>query len=186
MSTKNKAIFLDRDGVINETIDHGQLIDVAGKMVNHTAPFSYEQFKIFPGVKEAITAMRELGFLVILATNQPDVTYGALSRQDHKRIMANVAKLGLDAIYVCEHGRDDGCDCKKPKPGMLLSAAQEHGIDLGQSYIVGDTAPDLKAGVAVGAVTILINTPRNQDLNPDIRVDNLSEAVEAIKKESID
>lgn len=181
INEKNRAIFFDRDGVINETIDHGQLIDVAGKMVNHTAPFSYAQFKVFPGVKEAIAAMRELGFLVILATNQPDVVYGTLSRQDHERIMADVAKLPLDAIYVCEHGRDDGCNCKKPKPGMLLQAAQEHSIDLGQSYIIGDTENDIKAGQAVGAVTILINTPRNQDLIADIRVNNLTEAVDAIR-----
>lgn len=153
-----RAVFLDRDGVINDLGD------------GH-APFKYDEFKIKNGVRGALDGLGRIGFLRILITNQPDVAYGNMSRVDYDKIMADVKKLPLDDIFVCQHRRDDGCECKKPKPGMLLQAAKKWGIDLQKSFMVGDSKSDIKAGQAAGCKTVLID---------GVRVKNLSEAVRYI------
>lgn len=179
---KVRAVFVDRDGVINPTIDHGRDIEVGGKMVNHTAPFSYAQFKMFPGVAAALQAIRDMGFLTILVTNQPDVAYGTLSQEDYDKIMADVAKLPLDDIYVCPHTRNDVCECRKPKPGMLLKAAAKHDINLAVSYMVGDTGSDVGAAKAAGVIPILVDTPHNKAFNAVFRVKDLAGVAEFIQR----
>lgn len=144
----DRAVFLDRDGVINEVF----LRD--GKP---RAPLRLEDFRFFPGVEEAAARLRAAGFRLVVVTNQPD----AVTREERSIVEAMHeavrARLGVDAIKVCFHGRAEGCSCRKPKPGMLLEAAAELGIDLSRSFMVGDRMSDIRAGEAAGcAGTFLV------------------------------
>jgi len=180
MATKKPAIFLDRDGVINDVIDRGGNCFVQGKKVRFTAPWRYQEFKLKRGIIEAMQRMRQLGYLVILATNQPDITYGTMMPVEYAKIMADVRKLPWDDIFVCTHGRDDGCDCKKPKPGMLVAAARKHHIDLKKSFMVGDTKDDTCAGKAAGCMTVLISDDCNGREQTDFCVADLEIFIEKI------
>ncbi|MBI2989742.1 MAG: HAD-IIIA family hydrolase [Candidatus Magasanikbacteria bacterium] len=177
MNTKRRAVFLDRDGVINETIDRGEHFEVLGKKVRFSPPFFYHEFHLRDGVKEALERMGELGYLRILVTNQPDRAYGMITEEEYQKIMAVVAALPFDDIFVCPHTRYDNCACKKPKPGMLLEAGKKWGIDFSRSYIIGDTKADTEAGEAVGSKTVLIDYSYNKDLVSDIRVNGLLDAI---------
>lgn len=163
----NRAVFLDRDGVIN----FNEVRD--GKPY---APRTLKEFAILPGVREAIEAFRAAGYLVIVATNQPDIppqVFEAMHAELRK-------KLPVDDIKVCPHRDADQCDCRKPKPGMLLEAARERNIALEQSWMIGDRWRDVDAGKAAGCRTIFIDynypgEPRPRD--PDHTVKSLPEAV---------
>lgn len=180
MNTK-RAIFLDRDGVINDTVDRGENCFVQGKKVRWTAPWTYSEFHLKQGVREVLKAFHEAGYLVILATNQPDITYGTITREEHERIMADVRQLPLDDIFVCEHGRNDGCECKKPKPDILFDMAKKWGIDLEQSYMVGDTKSDVIAARTAGCKVVIVDNGHNSDLDADYRVSNLQEVRKLIE-----
>lgn len=179
----NKAVFLDRDGVINE------LLLVEGIPAT---PKKVEDFRIFPGVKEALSALKRAGYLVFVATNQPDIPRGALTRKELDKMHAALASsLPVDKIYVCAHDNEDACDCRKPEPGMLLQAAGEWGLDLAASYMIGDRWRDIQAGAAVGCTTILVKSPcsneqpshgRGRTVRSDYTVQNLRQAVEIILK----
>ncbi len=182
MQTKAKAVFLDRDGVINDVIDRGEDCVITGKKVRWTAPWTYGEFRLKEGVAEVLAEIGQLGFLRILVTNQPDIAYGKMTRDTHERIMARIKELPFDDVAVCFHTRYDGCSCKKPKPGMLSTAAEKLNIDLASSYIIGDTSDDVGAGEAAGCMTILVTGEQNQGASADYRVKNLTEAVEVIKK----
>ncbi len=173
---KRVAVFLDRDGVINDVVDRGDDFSVKGKKVKMTAPYKYDEFHIKEGVREALEKIKALGFLLILASNQPDIKYGLMTEEDNKEIMEEIKKLPLDDIFICYHGRDDNCPCKKPKPGMLLAAQEKWDIDLSSSCMIGDTANDMMAGWAAGCKTILIDCFYNRDIQSDFRVQNLLEA----------
>ena len=162
---------MDRDGVINE------LVDREGKK---TPPWHHSELRIKNGVVGALQELGRSGFLKILVTNQPDVVYGNMSQLEYDKIMADIKRLPLDDIFVCMHGRNDGCECKKPKPGMLIEAAKKWGIDLKSSFVVGDTKSDIEAGKAVGCKTILVDYEHNKNVAADMRVKNLSEAVRYI------
>jgi len=144
-----RAVFLDRDGVINRSIVRD------GKPY---APGSISQLEILDGVREALASLRDAGFLNIVVTNQPDVGTGKQRREIvegmHQRLRTGLA---LDEIKVCYHSDGDGCECRKPKPGMLLQAAREFGIDLEQSFMVGDRWRDIAAGQAAGCVNFFID-----------------------------
>lgn len=181
MNTKKQAIFIDRDGVLNDIVDRGEDFFVQGKKVRRTAPFRYDEFHLKSGVFEALEQIGKLGFLRVLVTNQPDIAYKTMTEAEHERIMADVKKLPLDDIFVCLHGRNDNCDCKKPKPGMLLQAAKKWDIDLASSYIVGDGKGDMEAGRAAGCATILIKTEYNEGTEADMYIDNFTEAPAVLK-----
>lgn len=165
------AIFLDRDGVINRSlVGDGRPY----------APLTLDEFVIIPGVDEAIQALRAAEYLVIVATNQPDVGAGKQRRETVEAMHDFMrARLPLDGVEVCYHVESDGCDCRKPKPGMLLHAAAEHGIDLGRSWMIGDRWRDVAAGRAAGCRTVFLDygydEPRPD--RPDIIVHSLAEAV---------
>jgi D-glycero-D-manno-heptose 1,7-bisphosphate phosphatase len=174
----SRAIFLDRDGVINEC----KVID--GKPY---PPLSVEEFVIFPGVAKACGQLKQAGFLLVVATNQPDVGRGTLKREIVEAIHAHMRQaLPLDRVEVCYHpGKSESeCDCRKPKPGMLLHAAHELNIDLRASWMVGDRWRDIDCGHAVGCRTVLIDYEYNEPLKqqPNFRVRNLLEAAELILK----
>jgi D-glycero-D-manno-heptose 1,7-bisphosphate phosphatase len=124
-----KAVFLDRDGVINHCVDRG-LADIASAKVRWTAPYRYDEFKLKSGARESLELLGRHGLLRILVTNQPDIAYGNPSPEDHERIMAEIKNLPLNDIFICYHRREEGCVCKKPLTGMLLEAARKWDIDL--------------------------------------------------------
>jgi D-glycero-D-manno-heptose 1,7-bisphosphate phosphatase len=174
-----RAVFLDRDGVINEP----KVID--GKPY---PPLSIEEFKILPGVAEVCRKLKEAGFLLVVATNQPDVGRGTLKREVVEAIHAHMKRvLPLDRVEVCYHpGQGNSkCDCRKPQPGMLRRAAKELNIDLTASWMVGDRWRDIDCGHAAGCRTVLIDYDYDEALKqqPDFRAKNLLEAAAIVLRE---
>lgn len=148
-NSTRRAIFLDRDGVINESI----VID--GKPY---PPENLSRMVILPGVTDALNELSKAGFLLIVITNQPDVARGTTSQETVEEIHNHLAKcLPIDEFYSCFHTDEDYCDCRKPRPGAILSAASKYNIDLEQSYMIGDRWRDIEAGENAGCKTIFIN-----------------------------
>lgn len=176
-----RAIFFDRDGVINDVVDRGDDCFVQGRKVRYTAPWRYDEFRLKEEVEETLKKLKELGFLIILVTNQPDVAYGTMPAEEHERIMADVRQLPFDDIFVCAHGREDGCECKKPKPGMILRAGTKYNIDLPSSFFVGDSESDLLAGLAADCKTILFEQEYNKHLEAEIRVERLRDIISVVE-----
>jgi D-glycero-D-manno-heptose 1,7-bisphosphate phosphatase len=172
-----RAVFLDRDGVINRAI------------VKHGKPYSpatLDEFELLPGVEQTIRSLRAAGYLVIVATNQPDVATGVQRREVVEAMHGKLRAAGLcDDIKVCYHTDADACYCRKPKPGMLLEAAREWQIDLARSFMVGDRWRDVAAGKAAGCYAFFIDyeyRERSAD-NPDAVVGSLQEAGRLILQE---
>lgn len=174
------AVFLDRDGVLNRALERD------GKPY---PPTSLAEFEILPGVPESCRRLKAAGFLLVVATNQPDVGRGTLPMSVVEEVHAHLrALLPVDRIEVCTHpgkGASD-CDCRKPRPGMLLRAARELGIDLARSWMVGDRWRDIDCGHAAGCRTIFIDYGYDEALRaaPDFRVKDLREAADVILRES--
>ncbi len=170
----NRAVFLDRDGVLNRAIIR------QGKPY---PPATLDEFQLYDDVAESLRRLKVAGFRLVVVTNQPDVRTG-LQQQSvveamHERLRHT---LPLDDIRVCYHVDADECDCRKPKPGMLLAAAQQAEIDLACSFLVGDRWRDIDAGRAAGCKTIWIQT-EYQERRPDhadARVKTLTEATDWI------
>ena len=176
----HRAVFLDRDGVINRALErNGQ----------PQSPASLSEFEIFPGVSDACTKLRQAGFLLVVVTNQPDVGRGVLKKEVVEMIHEEMCRLlPIDHVEVCYHpGKGaSNCDCRKPKPGMLLRAARELGIDLTQSWMVGDRWRDVNCGHAAGCHTIFIDRGYTEALRqkPHFSAGNLAEAADIILRES--
>ena len=157
MSQKRKAIFMDRDGVINYNRD-----DYVK---------SWAEFKFIPGAKEAIKRINDTDKLLILITNQSPIGRGIFNKETldniHFKMLNELSTAGahIDAIYFCPHKPDDNCDCRKPKPGLILKAAADYNIDLKESWMVGDSDTDLTSGAAAGCKTIKVDQK-----NPLIKV----------------
>lgn len=169
-----KAIFLDRDGVIN------QLILRNGKA---QAPYVIEELALFPGVEEACQSLKEASYLLIVVTNQPDVARGWVNLESVHIINNRLRELlPIDDIEICFHTDVDQCHCRKPLPGMLLEAAKRWNIDLSQSYMVGDRFGDISAGMSAGCTTILVGPGDKQGNHPDphFKVPSLFEAAKII------
>lgn len=142
-------MFLDRDGVINRSVVRG------GKPY---PPPSLEEMQILPGVGPALASLRAAGLLNIVVTNQPDVASGVQRREVVEAMHAQLSRtLAIDDIRVCYHTEADACECRKPKPGMLIDAAREHTVDLQASFMVGDRWRDIDAGEAAGCTTFFID-----------------------------
>jgi D-glycero-D-manno-heptose 1,7-bisphosphate phosphatase len=157
------AVFFDRDGVLNASIVR------AGKP--HPPP-GVDDLRIDPAAPIVLPQLRAAGFAIIVITNQPDVARGTTTRERVDAINASItAALPIDALYVCFHDTADACDCRKPKPGMLLEAARTHGLDLARSYVVGDRWSDIAAGRTAGCKTVWIDrkyeekSPQDADAN---------------------
>ena len=145
-SLGRRAVFLDRDGVMNKAFIRG------GKPY---PPQTLAELEIAPGVREGVDRLRNGGFLLIGATNQPDVARGLQRREVVEEMNAwLVAELGLDEMRVCWHDDADGCACRKPKPGLLLDAARDREIALHLSYMIGDRWRDVEAGQRGGCRTV--------------------------------
>jgi D-glycero-D-manno-heptose 1,7-bisphosphate phosphatase len=169
-----RAVFLDRDGVLNRT------------MVRNGVPYppaSDEELELLDGVPEALALLVQRNLLLIVITNQPDVARGTQTRARVERINQRLSEqLPLDAIFTCYHDHADGCDCRKPRPGMLIQAADAYAIDLGKSFMVGDRWSDVAAGQVAGCRTFLLDVPYNQRQRcaPDYMVASLFEAAQQI------
>ncbi|WP_151734169.1 D-glycero-alpha-D-manno-heptose-1,7-bisphosphate 7-phosphatase ['Paenibacillus yunnanensis' Narsing Rao et al. 2020] len=150
-SKGTRAVFLDRDGVLTE---------VRTRRVCYVN--QPEDVHLLPGAAEAVAGLHEAGYKVFIVTNQGGVGLGHMSLEDlaavHERLEALLAESGayIDEIAACTHRPRAGCPCRKPQPGMLLELASRHGINLAQSYMVGDMASDIRAGQAAGTMTVHI------------------------------
>jgi D-glycero-D-manno-heptose 1,7-bisphosphate phosphatase len=177
------AVFLDRDGTINEEVDY--LDDP-------------ERLRLIPGAGEAIRLLKNAGIPVIVVSNQSGVGRGYFSKATveaiHQQLAKRLAMHGacVDAIYYCPHHPDEGCECRKPKAGMLLQAARKHGIDTRRAFMVGDKVSDLDAGREVGCRTLLVltgygeqarETSKNTVFKPDYISTDLYDAAKWILAE---
>ena len=144
----SRAVFLDRDGVINK------------ERKNYVK--NLEEFEIFNGVSKAIKILKEKNFLVIIITNQSAINRNLLTKDkldeihNHLQEILKKDNTSFDAIYYCPHKPEENCDCRKPKPGLLLRAAKDHKIDLKNSFFIGDSITDIEAANAAGCNGILL------------------------------
>jgi D-glycero-D-manno-heptose 1,7-bisphosphate phosphatase len=172
------AVFLDRDGVLNKVIIRN------GKPY---PPAALSELVISYGARTALHKLKREGFLLIVITNQPDVARGKANRADVDEINANLAAiLPLDAIEVCEHDDKEKCECRKPKPGMILRGRERLGVDLVRSFVVGDRWRDIEAGRRAGCRTILIGDGYGEFFPsaPTINLASLPEAASWIIEQS--
>ena len=177
--TTNRAVFLDRDGVLNRVVLR------EGKPY---PPSGIETLRLLHGVREACRSLREAGFLLILATNQPDIGRGTADVTKVSTIHNYLQRyLSLADVKVCPHDDADECDCRKPKPGLLLAAARDWGIDLAASYFVGDRWRDVEAGQRAGcrAVFIDYNYREKRPEAPFLTVRSLRDAAFRILEEGL-
>ena len=144
------TIFLDRDGVINE--NRSDYVK------------SWSEYRFLPGSLEAIAKLTQAGHRIIVCTNQAAIAKGLISfgtiEDIHDRMLAEIQRTGgaIERVYYCPHGKDENCDCRKPRPGLLLQASRELGLDLSDAVLVGDSISDMCAGLAAGVHTILVLT----------------------------
>jgi D-glycero-D-manno-heptose 1,7-bisphosphate phosphatase len=170
----NRAVFLDRDGVINKV-----------RLVNGRPhpPSNMEDVEILDGVIESIALLKAKNFTLVVITNQPDVARGETTQLRVDEINSFIgSSLGLKYFYVCSHDNDDNCECRKPAPGLILRAASELEIDISKSYFVGDRWRDIAASQAAGCRAFFIDYSyiEQQPQMPFTRVSSLFEAVQLI------
>ena len=176
-----KAVFLDRDGVICEN--------------REDYVKSWDEFEFLPGSFDALKTLAKTDFLIFFITNQSPINRGILAVADVEdiniKMTEQIVKSGgrIDDIFICPHAPDEGCDCRKPQPGLLIRARDKYDVDLSLSYLVGDALSDIQAGKTVGTKTILVRTGRGskqlEDINnhikkPDHIAKDLSDAVKWI------
>ncbi len=172
-----KAVFLDRDGVVIRQVEG--YLDDPGRV------------ELLPGAAAAIKRLRDAGFAVVVVTNQAGIGYGHITEETlaaiHARLAEALSREGtkFDGIYYCPHTPRDNCPCRKPAPGMLVRAAEELGLDLSRSYMVGDMTTDIEAGKRAGCFTVLVRTgfggsDGRSDAEPDAVCEDLATAAEFI------
>ena len=170
----DRAIFLDRDGV---------LVIPEFRDGRSFAPRTLENFRIYPDAAESAQRLKEAGFTLVVVTNQPDVGNGLVDRSVVERMHEKLrAAVPVDAIEVCYHTKADNCDCRKPKPGMLLRAAERMGLDCARSVMVGDRRSDVEAAKAAGCKSIFIDLNYRDERpgQPDFVVSSLAQAADVI------
>jgi len=167
----NKAIFLDRDGVINKAI--------VKDGIPHS-PNSLDELEFIPGIKHVLDKLKELGYLLFVVSNQPDIARKKQTKENIELISQYICDyLPIDKVYICPHDDEDDCDCRKPKPGMILKAQREFNIDLSKSWMIGDRWRDVNAGKNAGCKTIFIDYEYREGLvnTPDYFVDSVDEII---------
>ena len=177
-----RAVFLDRDGVINRVVVRN------GKPY---APSSPKDFELYDDVIDECARLKAANFLLVVITNQPDVGRGVQSREavETMHLKLQSALPSLDRIEICYHGGErhgQPCDCRKPRPGLILRAAAELNIDLKESYVIGDRWRDIDCARAAGCGAIFIDRGYKEHLRqtPDVTVANFKEAVNAVLRGS--
>lgn len=176
-----RAIFLDRDGVINQNrADYVK---------------SWGEFEFIEGVRGALARLAKSEFKIVITTNQSAVGRQLIMREIvdeiHRRMLDDISRSGgrVDRILYCPHRPEDGCQCRKPRPGLLIQARDELALDLNNSYLIGDSTEDIRAGIAVGCTTLLVLTGRGRQALANLQeldgaqpiiVENLADAVNTI------
>ena len=151
-----KTVFLDRDGVINQNPPNWGYVR------------TWHEFTFIPNSRRAIRELTENGYRLFVITNQAGIGRGLYSEESlediHRRMIADITEAGgnIEAVYYCPHHPEAGCECRKPKPGMLKRAAQEHNIDLSSAYFIGDFTTDIQAGKRAGVTMFLVLTGLGQ------------------------
>ena len=191
-----RGVLLDRDGVINELVYFPEIgiID---------SPLNPDQFRLLPDVAKAIRTLNELGFKVVVVSNQPGIAKGKMTEELFEKVRSRMKRelekegAYLDAEYYCLHHPDAvkekykvNCDCRKPKAGLFLKASSELKLDLSRSFSIGDSLIDVKAGRAAGCTTILVGSMKcdlcklmdQENARPDFIVGSLIKAVDIIRR----
>ncbi len=175
-----KAIFLDRDGTINELNSQGFV-------------HQPDNFRFLPGALEGLKEFSKMGYKLIIVTNQSGIGHGFYTEEDmhsvHEKMVQLLSEEGIEIhdINYCPHKRGEGCSCRKPRPGMIATAIEKHGIDISRSFMVGDNTKDIKVGENAGLKTIGLNTgyglkDGNITVKPDFMASSLLEAAEIVRK----
>ncbi len=170
-----RAVFLDRDGVINKALVYNGL---------PYAPNNLSELEILPGVHEALESLHQLGYLLIVITNQPDVSRGLVKKANVEIInQALLSSLPIDEIKTCYHDDSDNCICRKPLPGAIFEAASKYQINLSKSFMIGDRWRDIEAGQKAGCQTLLVkaNYSEREPIKPNYIVSSLLEAQKIIE-----
>lgn len=174
-----RAVFLDRDGVINEALPRGEYV------------LGLDKFKFVPGIHDFIRNLNEKNFCVVVVTNQSPIARGLMSVKHlefiHRKMLEDLESGGAFVwkVYYCPHQDIDGCECRKPKAGLLFKSSQEFDIALGESFMVGDSWKDIVAGKAAGCSTVFLNNLYNKGEDklcaPDFTADSFLELNDIVK-----
>jgi D-glycero-D-manno-heptose 1,7-bisphosphate phosphatase len=167
---RTRAVFLDRDGVLNALVMREGLA---------VSPRAMEDFAIVPDARASVARLKDAGFRVFVITNQPDIARGSMPNavlEEMSRVLR--AEVPLDDIAVCTHDDGDGCDCRKPRAGMLHTLAERWQVDLGRSVVVGDSWRDMQAGRAANCKTVMVGEATDEAA--DYRAASLEDAVDLI------
>ena len=162
-----KAVFLDRDGVVNRALVRDGV---------PTPPRTLEEVEILSGVKESIFLLKQHKFELVIVTNQPDVARGLVTRDSVNQINKLLkVSLGINHFYTCFHDDSDNCDCRKPEPGLILNAAQDLALDVSRSFLIGDRWKDIAAGHRAGCECYFVDHQytENSPTLPYTRVSSL-------------
>lgn len=166
------AIFLDRDGVLNEVVERDG---------RPASPRRLSELVVVAEARPALERLKAAGFRLFVVTNQPDVARGLMAPEALDAIHAALAEaLPVEEIAACRHDNADGCDCRKPRPGMLTGLAARHGLDLARSWMVGDQDRDVDCGKAAGCRTVLLARTYNSGGGADGVAQTLSQAADLI------
>lgn len=169
------CIFFDRDGIVNESPGPGYVE-------------RWEDFHLQPGFVAALKAVKAKGWPAVIITNQQGVAKGLYSREEldgiHGNMRAQLRTHGVDVldIFQCIHFAADGCECRKPKPGMIIEAAEKHGLDLSSSWMIGDSEKDVEAGHKAGCKTIRV-CPPDETTKAEFHVEHIDEVAAILEKE---
>ena len=169
--TKNRAVFLDRDGVLNA-------VTVVNGVPN--PPHSVSEVIIPEDALQSLQRLKSVGYQLIVVTNQPDVVRGKTKKETVEAINDYLKnKLPIDAIYVCYHDNFDDCDCRKPKPGLITHAAKTHQLDLSQSFMIGDRWKDIAAGNNAKCKTIFLDASYGESIDRTVVADYIVTSLNA-------
>jgi histidinol-phosphate phosphatase family protein len=175
MTTDRPCIFFDRDGIVNESPGPGYVE-------------KWEDFHLQPGFVAALRTAAAKGYSAVVVTNQQGVAKGLYSEAElqdiHGQFRALLRTHGMDVldIFYCPHFAADDCACRKPRPGMLIEAAQKHGLDLSRSWMIGDSEGDIEAGRAAGCRTLFVGVA-SEETAADFRVEHIDEVAALLEKE---
>tara|TARA_B100000886_G_scaffold340480_1_gene310332 strand:- start:18621 stop:19148 length:528 start_codon:yes stop_codon:yes gene_type:complete len=173
MKKFKKAIFLDRDGVLNKPIKVDSKVS--------RPPWTIDEIYIFKSAYKLVEIIKNSGYLPVVVTNQPDVGRGDVEGEIINLINQNIMKiLNIEYSFICPHGNDNECDCRKPKPGMLITASKKYNLDLNSSFMIGDRDKDIYAGINAGTKTIFLSNKSMGKENYLCR--NHAELIELLEK----
>ena len=174
MSAKRRVVFLDRDGVLNRAFPEASTT---------RPPLCLDELELLPGVPEALGRLEGAGFALVVVTNQPDVARGRQTRAAVEAINTRLREqLPLLDVFACYHDTGDRCECRKPKPGLLLAAAEKWDLDLASAVLIGDRWSDVVAARSAGCRGVLIDTPFSHAdrCSPDYTAADITAAVDWI------